>query len=95
MSKKFRARVAGRGVDIKVGFALGAAANTNITITGIKPGDQIISMLNLRDTAEAQEGLIFADVTSTAKITAANTVQNTSATNGTAKRQILVIWASK
>lgn len=92
--KRVRSRTTGRGLDLRVGFATGVAANTNMTITGIKKGDIIVSMLNLAAPAEASGGAVFADVTSTAKITAANTVQNTSATNGATSRQILVIWIS-
>lgn len=90
-----RKALAGRGVQIRVGYATGAAANTAMTITGIKPGDEILSMLNLRANDEvAAAGPVFADVTATATVSAADAVKNTSATNGATGRQILVIWAS-
>lgn len=93
--KRKRSQLAGRGWALRCGFATGVAANTNMTITGIKKGDEIVAMLNLAGVAEASGGMVFADVTATAKITAANTVQNTAATNGAAGRQILVFWISR
>jgi len=89
--RSLRARLAGAGIDLKVGFAAGAAANTNITVTGIKPGDAIVSVLELQPPTAASGNAIVADRTSATTITAANTIRISAATTG---NQVLVVWWS-
>ena len=59
----------------------GAAANTDITATGIKPADELVSVVELADG--------YADRTANAAIHAADTIRITDATNGD---RLLVTW---
>lgn len=86
-SKSSRARLTGSGLRLRRGFGAGAAINTNITITGIKVGDEIVSAYKL------VAGVPTTDVTAEMKITAANTVQCTTTASG--GNVIDVIWLSR
>lgn len=44
---KMRAQLAGRGVILKQALVDGAAADTNIAVTGLRPGDAIASVMEL------------------------------------------------
>ena len=72
-------------------FAAGAAANTAITITGIKPGDQLVAVLELQPPTAASGNAIVANRTSATTITGPNTIRISA---GTAGNQVLVIWWS-
>lgn len=64
--------------------AVGAAANTNITLTGAKVGDTILGVVNLTDGASL-------DV-STFSVTGPGVIQSTASTAG---KNLLVDWAAK
>jgi hypothetical protein len=70
-------------------FGAGAAANANITITGIAVGDEIIAAFHFAATS----GILTTDLLSQMSITAANTVQNT--TTNTTGGVVLVFWLKK
>jgi hypothetical protein len=89
--QRLAARWSGRPPTLKVGYAAGAGANTNITLTGIKPGDEIVSALELQPPTAGSGAAIANDRTAATSITAANTIQCTSATTG---NQLLVIYYS-
>ena len=89
--RDLRARFAGGGLELMVGFAAGAAANTAITITGIKPGDQLVAVLELQPPTAASGNAIVANHTSATTITGPNTIRISA---GTAGNQVLVIWWS-
>lgn len=91
MSRKYRALLTGAGLELKAGFAAGAAANTNITLTGIKPTDALVTVLELQPPTAASGDAIVADRTSVTTIPAANTIKLTQATTG---NQLLVLWWS-
>lgn len=91
MSRKYRALLAGAGLELKVGFAAGAAANTNITLTGIKPRDALVTVLELQPPTAASGNAIVADRTSVTTIPADDTIR---LTVGTAGNQLLVFWWS-
>lgn len=91
--RKFAAKLAGYGVQFAVGVAAGVGANTNITITGIKPGDEIVAFLQFPPPNDTGTTGCF-DRTATGKVTALNTVQNTVATNSPANSVVLVLYAS-
>ena len=59
----------------------GAAANTDIVVAGIKPGDELVSVIELADG--------YADRTANAAIHAADTIRITDATDGD---RLLVTW---
>lgn len=91
--RKFAAKMGGYGGQLNVAWAAGAAANSNITITGIKPGDEIVAAIHLREGATAGTP-IKTNLISEMKITANDTVQcTTTATNGS-NEQVLVIWVT-
>jgi hypothetical protein len=94
--RKFRAVLGGRGAQIKFGFAVGVAADTNMTITGIKLGDEIIAAIQVDAPNGTGTALAIANRTSVAKVTAADTIQCTAqATNSPANSQVWVLWLSK
>jgi hypothetical protein len=61
----------------------GAAANTNIAVTGIKRGDYVLSVI------EVPASAALVDRTSTVSITSDGNIQSTAATTG---NQLLVFW---
>ncbi len=87
---KGRARWSGKGFKLGVGFAAGTTADTDITITGIKIGDVIISALVLQPPTASSGSAISADLVAECIITAANTIQFTD--TSTANNQVLIIW---
>lgn len=88
-----RARILGSGFQIKVAYADGAAADTDITITGIKPGDSIISALHLNSNATAGKMLLH-DLTTECRIKAADTIQFTDTSTAGANEQVLIFYIS-
>jgi hypothetical protein len=91
--RKFGQFLGGKGLQLKSGFAGGAAANTNITITGIKKTDQVCWALELQpDTAGAGGGPILQDRTALITITADNTIQINAITTG---KQVWVVWLTR
>jgi hypothetical protein len=70
-------------------FGAGATAGSNITITGIAVGDEIIAAFH----EAATSGIITTDLLAEISITAANTVQ--CATTNTTGGVVLVFWVKK
>lgn len=93
--KRRRAKFTGKGFHLRVGFAAGAGASTNITITGIRPGDELVSVLNLKAENATTNGTVISEQVANTTITAADTIQCTNATNSPTNSQVLVIWWSK
>jgi len=92
--KKIAARLGGRTPDVGFGVAAGAAADTNITITGIKVGDIIVAAVQFPPPNDTGTVGIF-NRTAVAKVTAANTVQFTAqATNSPANSIVALLWLS-
>ena len=71
-----------RRPEIKSALADGAAANTDITVTGIAAGDELIGVVSL-------DGTSSSDLLSAAAIHAADTIQITSST---ASGKLLILW---
>jgi hypothetical protein len=80
------ARFAGRPAELSVAVVTGAAANTNIPITGIKTRDLLVSVLEV---PAATTTLV--DRTAAASITSDGNLQVTSTTAG---NQVLVFYYS-
>lgn len=76
-----RANLVGSGMELKVASVAGAAANTDIPLTGIKKKDLLVAVL---DTS-------FADQTANASINSDGNVRVSVSTSAT---QLLVIWWS-
>lgn len=91
-SRRYGAQAAGhRRPQIKQAVVAGANANTNITVTGIKLGDTIVSVFEFQPPTAGSGNTIAADRTSTTSITAANTIQ---CTQSTASNQLQITWES-
>lgn len=86
-TKRKRANFSGRGVENRVAvIAVGAAANTDMTVAGIRPGkDYIVSVITHPTGAVG----VPADDTPNVTITALNTIRST--TNNTG-RALIVAW---
>jgi hypothetical protein len=82
----------GAGIALKRGFCAGAGPNVSLTLTGIKPGDEIISVLELQGTTTSSGDTVAADRTSTTTIFAQNTIRCSVTTAG---RQLEVLYWSK
>lgn len=93
--QKFAARAAG-GKPLGFGRAVvaGAGANTNITVTGIKTTDVVVSVVELAGPGEAAGVAAATDRTAQTTITATDTIQVSVATNTSADRRLLVQWFS-
>jgi hypothetical protein len=92
--KDYRARLTGGGFAIKSAFADGAAADTDITITGIKPGDVIFGAFLIQPPGAGSGKTFKDDLLDEVIIVAANKIQfTTTATNGT-NEQVLILWFS-
>ena len=81
------AQLTGSGVELVTAVVAGAAAATPITVTGVKPGDQIQSVVE-RDGASA---LFVADRTSVTVVSAADAI---TITPSTAANEITVSYWS-
>jgi hypothetical protein len=80
-------------------FGAGAAAGSDITITGIALGDEIIAALEIQPPTAGSGNTIktdlYADTTYPITITAANKVQVTTGGTNTTGNQVLVFWVKK
>jgi hypothetical protein len=86
-TKRKRANFSGRGVENRVSLiATGLAANTDMTVTGIRPGKDYIASVITHPTGAVG---VPADDTANVTITAANTIRST--TNNTG-RALIVAW---
>lgn len=81
------------GFRMGVGYGAGAAANNDITITGIATKDKIIAALEIQPPTASSGDTVKSDLTSEISITAANTVQ--CSTTDTTGNQVLVFWVVK
>jgi hypothetical protein len=86
-----KANLTGKGLGLKVAFASGAGANTDITISGIKPVDELVAVLEVAPPTASSGGTLVANRTAQTTITAANTIRVSAATTG---NQLLVLWWS-
>ena len=86
---KFKSRLVGKGVHLKSGFAAGAGANTNITVTGIRPGDQLVAVYELQPPTAGSGGAIVAERSTQTTITANDTIQISQSTTG---NQVQTWW---
>lgn len=91
-SRKLNSRAGGRGPSLQQAFCSGAAADTDMTLTGIKLGDEIVSAVQIAPPNDTGTAAIIAKRTLT--ITAANTVQCSVETNSPANSQLLVTYWS-
>ena len=90
--KKIGAQLGGRTPDFGTGEAAGAAADTNITITGIRLGDVILLAQQFPPPNDTGTVGVF-DRTAVAKVTAANTIQFTGqATNSPANSRVYILY---
>lgn len=88
--RSLRAKLAGSGLELKSNYATGAAADTNITLTGIKVGDQIVASYELYPPNAAQAVLFKTNLLAETIIVADDTIQiETTVTTG---QQIFVMW---
>ena len=86
---KLRSRWTGRGVYLRGGFATGAAADTNIAMTGIRIGDEVVFAAEVVPPTGAGATL-KTNLTAEIKITAANVIQCD--TTNTTGNQVLILW---
>lgn len=88
--KKLAARVAGRPAELMFTVVAGAAADTDIAISGITLRDGLVAVLEFQPpTAASGDGLV-ADRVGEAAITSDGNIQlDTTATTG---NQLLVVW---
>lgn len=91
MSRAYRARLTGQGLDLRVGVAAGAAANTAIALAGIRPGDVLVAVLELQPPTATSGNAIVANRTAQTTIPTADTIQLAVPTTG---NQLLVLWWS-
>jgi len=70
-----RASLTGRGWILKRAFAAGAAADTNIAITGIKVVDLLVSVFELQPPTAGSGDAIVADRTAITSITSDGNIQ--------------------
>ncbi len=90
--KKLARAILTRGLDIRSSVVAGAAANTNIPVTGIKRSDVLLTVLEFIGPAEAGGGAIT-DRTSVTSVTSDGNVQATVITNTSVDRRLLILWA--
>lgn len=77
------------GSKLKVSYASGADANTNITVSGITTSDILVSVLELQPPTASSGGAIKSDQTANTTIYSNNTIRISQSTAG---NQVLVIW---
>jgi hypothetical protein len=84
-----RAEFVGQGLELRVGFVAGGAANADLTVPGLAPTASLVSVLELQPPTATSGGAIVADRTAACTIPAADTLRCSAATTG---NQLLVIW---
>ncbi|WP_347246313.1 hypothetical protein [Thermogutta sp.] len=77
------------GSRLRVTHAAGAAANTNIPISGITTSDVLVSVLEIQPPTATSGGTIKADQTANATINSNGNIRISQDTSG---NQVLVIW---
>lgn len=77
---------------LRSAIVAGTTAATNITVSGIKPGDQVVFAATATQYEDSSSGDIFDDVSDEISITAASTVQLS--TTNTTGSQLLLLWLS-
>jgi len=88
--RKLAAQFLGRGVELKAAVAAGAAANTPISVPGIKRGDILVAVLELQPPTATSGSAIVAD--RAGQTTVGNgTIQIATATTG---NQLLILYWS-
>jgi hypothetical protein len=88
--RKLAAQFLGRGVELKAAVAAGAAANTPISVPGIKRGDVLVAVLEMQPPTASSGSAIVAD--RAGQTTVGNgTIQIATATTG---NQLLILYWS-
>jgi len=88
--RRLAAQILGRGVELKAAVAAGAAANTPISVPGIKRGDVLVAVLELQPPTATSGSAIVADRAS--QTTVGNgSIQIATATTG---NQLLILYWS-
>jgi len=77
------------GSKLNVSYAAGAAANTNIPITGITTSDVLVSVLEIQPPTATSGDTIKSDQTANATIYSNGNIRISQNTTG---NQVLVIW---
>jgi hypothetical protein len=83
--RKLSARFGGRTPELKQALVAGAAANTNIAVSGIQTRDQLVGVFEIPASAAAT------DRTAATSVTSAGNIQVTASTAG---NQLLVTYWS-
>ncbi len=89
--RDYRARLGGAGAELKTAVVAGAAANTAITVSGIKPADALVAVLEYQPPTAASGNAIVAERSSVTTISAADEIKLSVNTSG---NQLLVVWWS-
>jgi hypothetical protein len=88
--RRLAAQFLGRGVELKAAVAAGAAANTPISVPGIKRGDVLVAVLELQPPTATSGSAIVAD--RAGQTTVGNgSIQIATATTG---NQLLILYWS-
>ncbi len=88
--RRLAAQILGRGVELKAAVAAGAAANTPISVPGIKRGDVLVAVLELQPPTATSGSAIVAD--RAGQTTVGNgSIQIATATTG---NQLLILYWS-
>jgi hypothetical protein len=88
--RRLAAQFLGRGVELRAAVAAGAAANTPISVPGIKRGDVLVAVLELQPPTATSGNAIVAD--RAGQTTVGNgSIQIATATTG---NQLLVLYWS-
>lgn len=91
-SRRHRAQLVGRGWRLRRKFVAGAGPNVSITVTGLRKGDEIISVLEVQGTTTTSGDTFSADRTAVSSIYADNTLRVSVTTAG---RQLDILWNSR
>jgi hypothetical protein len=85
-----RAKLAGIGMSLQASAVAGAAADTNIAVTGIKLGDIIVAAFELQPPTAGSGNAVKSTLTSEIKLLSDGDIQCD--TTNTTGNQILLLW---
>lgn len=88
--RDLRARLVGAGLEPKFAVVSGAAANAPIAVSGIKPQDALVAVLEFQPPTAASGNAIVADRAAQTTIGNGTITINTD----TSANQLLVVWWS-
>jgi hypothetical protein len=89
--RELRSLLTGKGLELKFAAVAGAAANTDITVSGLKTVDKIAAVLELQPPTATSGAAIVADRAAATTIRTDNTIRINADTSG---NQLLVVWWS-